>query len=180
MPEFQTLEAACSSLIAGLCLGHASCESPGSNKCGSATCSLSLPRSPGAGRWEERKGCLRVPVLALLCGGEASWFRLSSAAAPAGEIYLHPHGTSSSHLKWEERGGSRADFPPGLNLSQLLADRLQKPGEDKQRRLVGIFQSSLGASQPPRFLPTFLGEELCLTPAAQSAARLLWSCLRPR
>lgn len=106
--------------------------------------SLQLPAPTPRWGWGERKGCLCVfPLWPCSVGAEqaGSVEPSSSTSWQARQIFLYPHGTSSSHLKWEERGGGSADFPPGLNLSQLHADRLRKPGEDKQKGLLEFFRT---------------------------------------
>lgn len=132
-------------------MGHASCGSLGSQ--GVSTGYL-LPLPGGGGG--EGKGCFCVFLLwpgSVGAKQDGSTEPSSSTSWQACQILLYPHGTSSSHLKWEERGGGSADFPPGLNLSQLHADRLRKPREDKQRRLVRIFQNSPKLSPLIFFLP---------------------------
>lgn len=89
-----------------------------------------------------------------------AWSKLAvliPAAAPAGErarSFSIPHATSSSHLKWEERGGGNAFFSSCTEFI-LTADRLQSWGEDKQRSRVRIFQN-LPVSSSPLHFPSYL------------------------
>lgn len=79
-----------------------------------------IPGSRGMG--ENREGTAPFLSQPLSVGLQSNLTLFSLAQAPAGRLarsFSIPHATSSSHLKWEERGGGNAPFPPVLNLSQL-------------------------------------------------------------
>lgn len=87
-----------------------------------------IPRSWGKG--EKRKGTFLFLYQPLSVGAQSKLPLFSLAAAPAGELaksFFIPHATSSSHLKWEERGGGNAAFSSCAEFIST-ADRLQKLG----------------------------------------------------
>lgn len=136
-----------------------------------------IPRSWGKG--EKRKGTFPFLYQPLSVGAQSKLPLFSLAAAPAGELarsFFILHATSSSHLKWEERGGGMLPFPPVLNLFQLQTG-CRSWEEDKQRSLVIIFPNLPVFSNPLHFLPTLLGEEswsLLLCPASERPSPCSW------
>ena len=101
-----------------------------------------------------------------------------SPAAPAGELarsFSIPHATSSSHLKWEERGGGCAAFSSCAEFIPT-ADRLQKPGRRETESLARIFQNLPPVLQPTPFPSYLLGGGALLAPGAPSCSSTLSPC----